>query len=165
MAENQKTKNEQSWREFIQPGATVKVHEKIKDVDAKGKEKERIQRYETIIKEAIQQSGSPILTQVSMPISVSQVVSDWANRGTAMVFHQVAVHQQMSLPTVLKNHPGIKTPIAIIVGAEGGFSDREVHQLLESGVFPVLLKTNILRAETAAIAAIAITQHLLVDTQ
>lgn len=47
------SENKQSWLEAvlpkIKPGATVKVHQKIKEKNTKGEEKERVQIFEGII--------------------------------------------------------------------------------------------------------------------
>ena len=51
------------------------------------------------------------------------------------------------------------TSIALFVGPEGGFSDREVTAATQSGCVPVTLGMNILRTETAAIVAIAVTAY------
>ena len=51
------------------------------------------------------------------------------------------------------------TSIALFVGPEGGFSDREVTAAIESGCISVTLGTNILRTETAAIVAVAVTAY------
>ena len=45
--------------------------------------------------------------------------------------------------------------ISIFVGPEGGFSVEEVNAAIENGCIPVTLGQNILRTETAAIAAVA----------
>ncbi|MCY3740115.1 MAG: RsmE family RNA methyltransferase [Candidatus Poribacteria bacterium] len=63
--------------------------------------------------------------------------------------HIKAVLREVSQPT----------SIALFVGPEGGFSDREVTAAIESGGVPVTLGTNILRTETAAITVIAITAY------
>ena len=49
--------------------------------------------------------------------------------------------------------------IALFVGPEGGFSKQEVTAAIESGCIPVTLGTNILRTETAAIVAVAVTAY------
>ena len=45
--------------------------------------------------------------------------------------------------------------ILIFIGPEGGFTRNEIEHMVEYGVQPVSLGHNILRAETAAIAAMA----------
>ena len=44
--------------------------------------------------------------------------------------------------------------LAILIGSEGGFSDEEIAKLETRGALTTVLKTNILRAETAGIFAI-----------
>ena len=51
------------------------------------------------------------------------------------------------------------TSIALFVGPEGGFSTQEVTAAIKNGCIPVTLGTNILRTETAAIVAIAVTAY------
>ena len=48
--------------------------------------------------------------------------------------------------------PGMS--VGILVGPEGGFSDREVEQAREAGAAVISLGKRILRAETAAVTAI-----------
>ena len=45
--------------------------------------------------------------------------------------------------------------LSIIVGPEGGFSEREVQELKEAGVTAATLGRRILRCETAPVAALA----------
>ena len=51
--------------------------------------------------------------------------------------------------------------VAIVVGPEGGLEEEECSLLLESGFKAVVLKTNILRCETASIYAIGAVQTIL----
>jgi 16S rRNA (uracil1498-N3)-methyltransferase len=102
------------------------------------------------------------MTEISTPIDIGAVCADWRGRGTAIVLHQLGVPLQRTLTQILAEHrPG--DPIALLVGPEGGFADEEVSALVTGGFLPVLLKTNILRAETAAVVATALVQQLLVD--
>ena len=57
--------------------------------------------------------------------------------------------------------PGQPCSVMILIGPEGGFSTEEVEQAKAAGFQPITLGKRILRAETAAIASIAILQHLL----
>ncbi len=55
-------------------------------------------------------------------------------------------------------------PIGILVGPEGGFSDAERNLLLaQDFVVPISLGPRILRADTAAVAALAVVQAIIGD--
>lgn len=160
-------KMEQIIRQTTELGVTriIPVSSEYCVVDISGKEEERRNKYGTVVKEALQQCGSSVMTTVADPIDISMIVSEWDNRGTAMVLHQVSVANQMSLSELLETHveEHPRAPIALVVGSEGGFSEKEVDSLVVGGFFPVLLKTNILRAETAAVVSVALAQQLLVS--
>ncbi len=71
-----KATKKQNYSELLKPGLTVKVHEKIKDVDAKGKEKERIQIFEGIIiavKKPRTKSGTFIVRKISNGVGVEKI--------------------------------------------------------------------------------------------
>ncbi len=55
---------------------------------------------------------------------------------------------------------GPATPVALVVGPEGGLSREEVAALVALGARGVTLGSRILRTETAALAALAVMQHL-----
>ena len=48
------------------------------------------------------------------------------------------------------------TPLTVVIGPEGGFTDEERAGLVSAGYRPVTLGTNSLRFETAALAAAAV---------
>ena len=50
---------------------------------------------------------------------------------------------------------------AIIIGSEGGFSEEEAARMERAGCYNVVLGQRILRCETAAIAATAMTMLLM----
>ena len=71
-----KEKKQELIADIIKPGMTVKVHEKIKDVDAKGKEKERIQIFEGMIiaiKKPRTQSGTFTVRKISNGVGVEKI--------------------------------------------------------------------------------------------
>jgi len=77
--QDKKTKIEDSSKSYInklQPGLTVKVHQKIKDINAKGEEKERIQIFEGIvlgIKKPKSKEGTFTVRKISDNIGVEKV--------------------------------------------------------------------------------------------
>jgi 16S rRNA (uracil1498-N3)-methyltransferase len=55
-------------------------------------------------------------------------------------------------------------PVGILIGPEGGFSDAERALLLEQDfVVPISLGPRILRADTAAVAALTLVQAIIGD--
>ena len=62
------------------------------------------------------------------------------------------------IKTVLRKTPN-PNAIALFVGPEGGFSNQEIAAAIESGCVLVTLGRNILRTETAAITAVAVTTY------
>ena len=72
----QKRADKQNIAELIKPGMTVKVHEKIKDIDAKGKERERTQVFEGIIiaiKKPKTASGTFTVRKISECVGVEKI--------------------------------------------------------------------------------------------
>lgn len=130
------------------------------------KENARLGRYEAIIKEAIQQSGSIVPTCVENPINIKDVASDFKTRcsefkeeGLGLVLHQCQIKEnQKDLLSCVSNFKGC---VGIVIGPEGGFTDKECNDLLAEGFNAIILKSNILRCETAAIYAVAAVQTIL----
>jgi len=126
----------------------------------------RFARYNAVIKEAIQQSGSmiptyagPIIDIASVPRHFEKICLSLGTEGRGLFFHQRSIGEnQKTLPDILFSFRGA---VALVVGAEGGLTDDETGLLLKGGFTPVLLKTNILRCETAAIYAVSAVQTLI----
>ncbi len=129
-----------------------------------GKEDSRLSRYDAIVTEAIQQSGSVVPTRVEGVINLKDIPQDLRRRSgdlptLGLVLHQVSLEQDQSdLCTCVRGFSGCT---AILVGPEGGLEESECRYLMDRGFKAVLLKTNILRCETASIYAIGAIQTLL----
>ena len=128
--------------------------------DGKG----RLERFERIIKEARQQSGSPISTKVLEPVSVEKAVALWntetsKGKTKAFILHEDG-EQAKDLKSLLKSEEEPEK-IALAVGCEGGFSPKEFEILKQADFLPLHFNTNVLRAETAALYGIAVLQQLL----
>ncbi|MCL2792756.1 MAG: 16S rRNA (uracil(1498)-N(3))-methyltransferase [Spirochaetaceae bacterium] len=123
--------------------------------------KEKTERWEKICKEALQQSGSYVLTNVKQDITFMQLDQFCKKTETSIFFHQNPIENK-SLHQYLFSHKG---KINIIIGPEGGFSNKEVKFMIESGFLPAYLGKNILRAETAAIYGIAAIKTILLEKE
>ena len=127
-----------------------------------GAKRERLER---IIKEARQQSGSPVETKVLEPMTLEQALELWRTSagdqgGLAFVLSERDDCSGKLRESVQKagGLEGIKRA-AIAVGSEGGISPDEVKALEEKELFqPIHFAVNILRCETAALYGIAAVQ-------
>ncbi len=129
--------------------------------DAKERGSGRIDRLKAKIREALQQSGSAIPTRLEERIiPLLELPAWWEGRGKALFFHQSEQEQQASFSAVVEKL-SIDEPVGVLIGPEGGFSDEECRFLSQHGFIPILLKTNVLRSETAAIYALSALQVLL----
>ena len=147
--------------EYTQKGAEKGLVQKSLSNDGK---QNRISR---IIKEARQQSGSPVETKVFYSVSVEEACGFWsslqAEHKAALVLYERSDGTK-SIYNALKNADVIKkenAKIAVAVGAEGGISVQEISIMKESGFIPVHFDTNILRCETASLYGIAALQTVL----
>jgi 16S rRNA (uracil1498-N3)-methyltransferase len=121
-------------------------------------------RWDRIVREALQQSGSPVVTRVLPPIAPAALGDLWRSlagpRSAALVLTEAPLARR-SLHEYLDTVSG---PTAIAVGPEGGMTARELALLEEAGFACVHFKTNILRAETAALYGIAAVQATLLES-
>lgn len=134
--------------------------------DFKDKEESKLSRYDSIIKEAIQQSGSLIPTTVEGVIDISQVPEDLNQKAKkenanqlGLFLHQCKIRENQS--NLADTVEGFKGVTGVLVGPEGGLTEDECNLLLQQNLKAVILKTNILRCETASIYAIGAIQTLL----
>lgn len=145
---------------YIVPVAGV-YSQKQNVLAMQGSKKDRIER---IIREARQQSGSPVETEVLEPLSTEEAVKLWKNS-----FASEAEQEEISAAFALwernENSRRIaellsseKKRIALAVGSEGGISPEEIAVLTHGGFSTVHFAGNILRCETAALYGLAAVQ-------
>lgn len=124
-------------------------------------------RWDRIITEARQQSGSATDTKVLPCMTVEEAAQFWkkecGGNGTGL---GVVLYEQtkdtMLLHKAAQNAEKI-TKAAVAVGSEGGISPEEIEILTDGGFIPVHFETNILRCETAALYGIAALQTVLTE--
>lgn len=107
-------------------------------------------------REAAEQCGALSVPPVDELTSLSKLLDRWPAE------RQLAFCDEAASAGSFLN--AARGPWAILIGPEGGFSARERERLLEmAGVTRISLGPRILRAETAAIAAISLWQQALGD--
>ena len=125
--------------------------------------KQKFSRWERIIKEARQQSGSATTTTIRQPMDIDNLFVYWEQIKTrqpgalGLLFHHVPLAKE-SLHQYLNIIPEI---VALTIGPEGGFSPAEAERFLAAGFKPYTIEGTILRTETAALYMAAAVQILL----
>ncbi|OHE71554.1 MAG: hypothetical protein A2Z99_15475 [Treponema sp. GWB1_62_6] len=122
-------------------------------------------RWERIVREARQQSGSAVDTRVSAPVTLSRAIASWRDysvgfaRSVAILLHQDPLAQG-SFHGYLSGNPDA---VAVAIGPEGGFTLGEAEAMVAAGFRPLLVGANVLRTETAALFATAAVQTVLLE--
>ncbi|MCO4318697.1 16S rRNA (uracil(1498)-N(3))-methyltransferase [Phyllobacterium sp. 21LDTY02-6] len=110
--------------------------------------------------EAAEQCGVLAIPAVHEPVKLERLLDDWAP-ARRLIFCDEGHGTHNPLP-LLQALP--RQPLGVIIGPEGGFSEQE-RQALRALPFvtPIPLGQRILRADTAAVAALALIQATLGD--
>lgn len=136
---------------------------------APGNAADRTERWQRIVREARQQSGSPKDTQVLSPCSLEKALQTWeelAPGGKGFVLYEEVGESKtfhQGVASYLKDITEDKRQYALVAGCEGGISREELTLMESKGFIPIHFKTNILRAETAALYGLAVLQNLLTE--
>jgi 16S rRNA (uracil1498-N3)-methyltransferase len=140
----------------------------------------RAERWRKIIREARQQSASPVPTEILPPQTTESVLAWWDSRRCEKL--GIALHETEVGGVSLKERAehfaarfaqraaedgganAVHPPLAaIVVGTEGGMTDGERARFLNAGFFQAHFATNILRVDTAAIYGMAALQTALAE--
>jgi 16S rRNA (uracil1498-N3)-methyltransferase len=110
----------------------------------------RVTRWQRIALEAAKQCGRAVVPEIVSPVSFPSVLNE-----NSLMFSE---RDGQALTTDLKTNI-----LTAVIGSEGGWSDEELAQAKAADVPVVTLGGRVLRAETAAIAAAVLLQHLYGD--
>jgi 16S rRNA (uracil1498-N3)-methyltransferase len=130
-----------------------------------GPESNKTRRWERIIKEARQQSGSRLATAIRPPVSIDELFAWWDEfkqrrpKALGLLFHHLPL-AQASLHGYLDNKP---ETVALAIGPEGGFSSAEASRFLAAGFKPLTIGDTVLRTETAALYGAAAIRVILLE--
>jgi 16S rRNA (uracil1498-N3)-methyltransferase len=109
--------------------------------------------------EATEQCGGTYVPEVGELVRLDRLLAEWPAGRNLMFCDEACAGQPSGLKTLPSGHPW-----AILIGPEGGFSSAERERL---SALPfartVSLGPRILRADTAAVAALALWQQALGD--
>jgi 16S rRNA (uracil1498-N3)-methyltransferase len=119
----------------------------------------RVERWRRIALEASKQSRRTTIPEIANPAALQSAIE--LESTTAIRILLSETEQATTLSAALESSLGIseaaRQETAIAIGPEGGWTHEEISLFIQHQWQPVTLGSRILRAETAAIAAIAIT--------
>lgn len=115
--------------------------------DTKGK----IDRWQKIALEASRQSGRGIVPKVTSPMSFSEAIDKIESFDLALFPWEEETEK--GLKSALREFKG--EGIALFVGPEGGYEQKEADDAVKKGALRVTLGPRILRTETAGAAVLA----------
>jgi 16S rRNA (uracil1498-N3)-methyltransferase len=121
-------------------------------------ERVRVDKLQAHAVEAAEQSGGTFVPEVEPPQKLARRLDNWPAERQLMFCDEALIGQPAGLSG---QSPG---PWAILIGPEGGFSGPERDRLRSLPfAHPVALGPRILRADTAAVAALTLWQMALGD--
>jgi len=111
----------------------------------------RLERWRRISLEASQQSRRAYLPEIDQPATWDQALST-----AAEYRYTLDENTTLPLPAAFPAERSAGDSVALLIGPEGGWTAEEHSEFTAAGWAPVSLGPLILRAETAALAALAV---------
>lgn len=115
-------------------------------------------RWERIARDAAQQSERWTIPTIADPLDLAQICRQYASAPVKGILAERSSGPSLA---TLPLPQGSQHPIVLLVGPEGGWAPDELKFAEEQGFLPLTLGPRILRAETAALAALSILQSRL----
>jgi 16S rRNA (uracil1498-N3)-methyltransferase len=113
--------------------------------------------------EAAEQCGILTLPDIAPPATLDAMIAGW-DPARLLVFCDEDAEASDPMAALAAARSGTRAPLAVLVGPEGGFAADERAALLRlPNVVRLALGPHILRADTAAVAALTLVQTMLGD--
>lgn len=123
------------------------------------KEAKRLERWQKIAKEAAEQAHRNRIPEVLSPVSWKALLKQAAECDAAWICYEKESGLDFrSLVRATANKAKAmdsKLKVMLIIGPEGGFSEREIEEAIAAGCHSVSLGKRILRTETAALVGLS----------
>ena len=111
------------------------------------KEEKLLIRHNRIALEAAKQCGRGRLPRVNAPLSFSEMLKTASQAAPVLFCYEGEGTRPLS--QVLREMPAQPTVLSVVIGSEGGFSEKEATEARNAGCLMTGLGNRILRAETA----------------
>ena len=123
-------------------------------VKSNDKIQNKLARWNKICFEASCQCKRNIVPNVTLPISIEDI-NDYKSD------INLVCYENLTIKNKLKDYVKMNKSITIVIGPEGGFSDKEINYLNDQGFKSISLGKRILRAETASMYALSVIDGIL----
>ncbi len=146
-------------------------------VTDKGQFGKKLERWQKIADEAVKQCKRSKIPQIESPVSFEEMLKEISSKGKYdLVICPYENEENRTMKDCLRGQPSQNAQtsdydaasasakqVAVIIGPEGGFSDKEITMFGQCGasVQLVTLGKTILRTETAGLAALAMIMYEL----
>ena len=122
---------------------------------------QRLARWETISKQAIKQCKRGRFMKIEETLEFKEALKAAAPYEVKIIFWENETMLLAEIAEQLKHEPA--GSVFVMIGPEGGFSEKEVDLARASGFSTAGLGPRILRAETATVTAAVLVQYLFGD--
>jgi 16S rRNA (uracil1498-N3)-methyltransferase len=112
----------------------------------------KVERWESILREAAEQCARGMIPEVLPVASFEQALTDAKKKNELCLFaweKETSGSLKDSLSGLDLSHP---VSLAALIGPEGGFTDGETRQAIDHNWLPISLGSRVLRMETAALS-------------
>ncbi len=121
-------------------------------LDAK-KAKQKTERWQAIAEAAAKQSKRRIIPRVREPIPFWKAVEEASSMEVKLIPYELAEGMDRTRER-MENLPE-NADIAVFIGPEGGFDEKEIELAMQNGIEAITLGKRILRTETAGFTVMA----------
>ncbi|MCI9476762.1 16S rRNA (uracil(1498)-N(3))-methyltransferase [Anaerovoracaceae bacterium 41-7] len=125
----------------------------------KGNFAKKLERWQKVADEAVKQCKRGVIPSVCQQIKFAEIGEQLAEFD--LVLFPYENEENYSIKDCLRGLSENPQSVAIVIGPEGGFSDKEAALMKEWNTSCVTLGKTILRTETAGMAALAMTMYEL----
>lgn len=123
----------------------------------------KVEKWKSIVVEAVKQSGSPWLPKVDSPMTVEARLQQ--SLGAEMVFlaslQPGSRHPREYFSSFVAERQRPPLSVAVWVGPEGDFTPAELSLIRGAGALPITLGPMVLRSETAALYCLSFLSYEL----
>lgn len=136
----------------------VAAHRSVVKLDEK-KAAAKVSRWQAIAEAAAKQSRRGVIPQVRQVMSWEQALTHVKDLPVKLIPYELAEDMGHTRKVLENLQPG--QDIAVFIGPEGGFEEREVASAVAAGAVPITLGRRILRTETAGMTVLSWLLYLL----